>query len=99
MNIAGLLAGDIVGEVGMKAASTLLQKVFNGNSNFASILGNNSNASINIEEMDLSKEEEVELNKIRELAMNKGLAEIEVEIAGSKFSLNVKENSLTALVS
>lgn len=99
MNIAGLLAGDLVGEVGMKAASTLLQKVFKGNSNFASILSNNQESSINIEDMDLSKEEEAELSKIRELAMNKGLSDIEVQIDGSKFNLSVKENSLTALVS
>jgi hypothetical protein len=101
MNIAALLAGDMVADVGMKAASTLLQKAFNNNSGFSSILGNlgQSSNSMNIEEMNLSKAEETELQKIRELAMNKGLTDIEVQIDGSKFKLNVKENTLTAVVS
>jgi hypothetical protein len=54
---------------------------------------------MNIEDMNLSKAEETELQKIRELAMNKGLHDIEVQIEGSKFKLNVKENTLTAVVS
>jgi CRISPR/Cas system CSM-associated protein Csm3 (group 7 of RAMP superfamily) len=101
MNIAGLLAGDMIGKVGMNAASKLLQGVFKGNSNFAALLGDKTNSSnkVQIDDMNLSKEEELELNKIRELAMNKGLTDIEVIIDGSKFNLNVKENSLSALVS
>jgi hypothetical protein len=101
MNIAALLAGEMVADVGMNAASKLLQGMFKGNSNFSSLLGNITNSSneIKIDDMNLSKEEELELTKIRELAMNKGLADIEIEIDGSKFKLNVKENTLTALVS
>ena len=101
MNIASLLAGDMLTEVGMTAASKLLQGVVKNNSAFSSILGNmsGSHQTLNIDDLDLSKEEEAELTKIRELAMNKGLTEIEVMIDGSKFNLNVKDNTLTALVS
>jgi hypothetical protein len=101
MNIASLLAGDMVTELGMQAASKLFQGVMKNNSNFSSILDKlpGTDKTINIEDLDLSKEEEAELTKIRELAMNKGLTDIEVMIDGSKFNLNVKESTLTAVVS
>lgn len=101
MNMIGLLAGDLIADVGMSAASKLLEGVFKGNSNFSSLLSNvtDSTEELKIDELNLSKEEELELTKIRELAMNKGLTDIEVMIDGSKFNLNVKENTLTALVS
>ena len=101
MNIASLLAGDVLGEVGMQAASKLLEGVIKGNSNFSSIIDNlgNGDAKLDINDLNLSKEEELELDKIRALAMERGLSEIEVMIDGSEFKLDVKENTLTALVS
>jgi len=101
MNIAALLAGDVLGEAGMKVASSVLKNVLKNNSSFSSLLNNfgSNSQAISIEDMNLSPKEELELAKIREIAMNKGLTEITIEVDGSKFNLNVKDNTLTALVS
>ena len=104
MNIAALLAGDALAELGTRAATTVINNVVNKKSPFAGILnadlhGSNSGSELRIEELNLSKEEENELEKLREFAMSKGLSEIEITIEGSKFNLNVKENTLTAVIS
>ena len=99
MNIASLLTGDI-GAIGGQLASNMLQNVLSGNSAFSKILGNLEDGSaVDINEMNLSQEELNKLNEVREFAMNKGLSKIEVMIDGNKFVMDVKHNSLTAVVS
>ena len=99
MNIASLLTGDI-GAIGGQLASNMLQNVLSGNSAFSKIMGKLEDGSqVNINEMNLSQEELNKLNEVREFAMNKGLSEIEVMLDGNKFVMDVKHNSLTAVVS
>ncbi len=101
MNIAALLTGDVIGGAGMELASSMLKGVFRDGSSFSGILDNLSGSSnkVKVDDLDLSAKEINELNNIREFAMNKGLKDIKVEIDGRQFSLNVKDNSLIALVS
>lgn len=100
MNVASLFVGDILGEIGTKTASHLIQSVLKNNSNFSSIFNNlqNSSSAVQVEDLDLSKNEMLELNKIRELAMERGLENMEIMIEGSKFNFDIKDNTLTAVI-
>jgi hypothetical protein len=99
MNLSALLFGEKLQELGIKTASNLIGKAVSNNKQFANIFANSKSKTIHIEDLDLSREEEIEIHKITEMAMNKGLEKIDIEIRSINYSLNIKDNSLTALVS
>lgn len=97
MNIAALMAGDLVTNYGSKLINNIVSKVFDKQSDFSSLLNtqNSSPQGIKIEDLNLTKEEEIEINQIREFAMARGLSEIEFEMDGIRLKLNVQSNTLT----
>lgn len=103
MNVLGLMAGDIVGTVGTEIASRVINKLMPSNApKFLDAFKEktfNDTQKLSIDDMNLSREEEVALAEMRDYAASKGMSSLEVEIQGKHYQLNTKDMSLVPVLS
>lgn len=103
MNLLGLMAGDIVGTVGTEIASKVIDKLMPSNSpKFLDVFKEKTFSDaqkLSVEDLNLSREEEVALAEMRDYAAKKGMSSLEVEIQGRHYQLNTKDMSLVPVLS
>lgn len=104
MNLLGLMAGDIVGTVGTQIAEKVMEK-FMPSAKSPKFLDTFKQQTyveaqrFNIEDLNLSREEEMSLMEMRDYAQKKGLASLEVEIKGQHYTMNTQDMSLIPVLS
>ena len=103
MNVLGLMAGDIVGTIGTELASKVIDKLMPSKSpKFLDAFKQqtfNEAQKLNVEDLNLSKDEELALANMQEYAQSKGMTSLEVEIQGKHYQLNTKDMSLIPILS
>jgi hypothetical protein len=96
MNLIGLLAGNMVGGLSTEITNGLIDKIMPNNLGQTKFLDAFRNSfheteSLKLADLNLGAKTEQQIMDIRDLAMNKGLTNIEVEINGDLFELNTKD--------
>lgn len=93
MNLVGLLAGDIVGNVTTELTSKFIDKMMPAQtSRFLDIFKKTAeNQKLTLTDFNLSQEEATTIIEMREFALNKGLDSIELEIDGKRYELNTQD--------
>lgn len=104
MNLISLLAGDLVGGLSSELTNGFIDKIMPTNisqSKFLDAFRNSfqQNDNLKLADLNLGPKTEKQIMDIRDLAMNKGLDKIEVEINGDLFELNTKELTLRPIYS
>lgn len=103
MNILGLMTGDIAGTIGTEIASKLIDKIMPSGApkfldQFKEKTFNDAN-KLTVEDLNLSREEELSLIEMKEYAHKRGLASLEVEIQGKHYNLDTSDMSLVPILS
>lgn len=103
MNFLSLMAGDIVGTVGTEIAERVIDKLMPSKApKFLDVMKNETYKEaekLTIEDLNLSREEEISLMQIRDYAQRKGMSSLEVEIQGKHYNLNTRDMSLVPILS
>lgn len=104
MNLISLLAGDLVGGLSSELTNGFIDKIMPSNisqNKFLDAFKNSfeQNDELKLADLNLGPKTEKQIMEIRDLAMNKGLDKIEVEINGDLFELNTKELTLRPIYS
>lgn len=93
MGLVGLLAGDLVSSAASIAADQFISKLMPSQApQFLEALKNvraEENYKLSLEDLDLSRDEELALVEMRENAMDKGIESMELEINGSRYLMEV----------
>jgi hypothetical protein len=104
MNLIGLLTGNIVGGISSEITNGFIEKIIPnhlGQTKFLDAFRDNlqNSEQLKLSDLQLGSKTEQQIMDIRDLAMNKGLASIEVEINGELFELNTKDLTLRPIYS
>lgn len=93
MNLVGLLAGDVVSSAASVVASQFIDKLMPSKApeflEKLKLIQEQEANKLSLEDLDLSRQEEMALIEIREDAMSKGIESMEVEINGSRYVMEV----------
>ncbi len=100
MNLINLAVGDLAGTAINAVAKEFIKKVApDFNSKFLDLFNQSSvNENLSLEDFDLNMQEEQELINIRDMALDRGLENIEVEVQGQRYKLQTKDFSFIPLV-
>lgn len=100
MNVAGLLAGNIVGAVAEGVADKFIKNLMPSNApRFLDALKQTrGDDKLGLNDLDLSREEELSLMEMRNSAQQKGIASLEVEINGKRYVMDTKDVSFVPMV-
>jgi hypothetical protein len=103
MTLLGLMVGDLIAKASSEVADTLInkQKLNLSPSLFTDMLDGfgQSGDKLQLQDLNLDKEEEAKIMEIRDLSLNKGLKHLEIEIHGIKYDLDTKKLELTPVLS
>lgn len=104
MNIIGLLAGDLVSGISSEITNGFIDKIMPshlGQTKFLDAFRDSlqGRQDLKLADLNLGAKTEKQIMDIRDLAMNKGLEKIEVDINGDLFELNTKDLTLRPVYS
>lgn len=100
MNVVGLLAGNLVGGAAEGIADKFIKNLMPPNApKFLDALKQHrGDDKLGINDLDLSREEELSLMEMRNSAQQKGMASLEVEINGKRYLMDTKDVSFVPMV-
>jgi hypothetical protein len=104
MNLIGLLAGNMMGGISSEITNGFIEKIIpnhNGQTKFLDAFRNSfqNTEQLTLADLNLGAKTEQQIMDIRDLAMNKGLESIEVEINGDLYQLNTRDLTLRPMYS
>jgi len=104
MNLIGVLAGNLMGGISSELTNGFIEKIIpshNGQTKFLDAFKESfqKTEQLTLSDLNLGPKTEQQIMDIRDLAMNKGLESIEVEINGDLFELNTKDLTLRPMYS
>ncbi|MDD9897776.1 MAG: hypothetical protein OXU45_02125 [Candidatus Melainabacteria bacterium] len=93
MNLVGLLAGDLVSNAASVVADKFIDKLMPSKApeflEKLKLVQEQEAHKLSLEDLELSREEEMALIEMREDAMTKGIESMEIEINGSRYVMEV----------
>lgn len=100
MNVAGLLAGNLVGTALETVAGKFINSLAPSSApRFLETLKQaGSQDRLTINDLDLSREEEISLMEMRTSAQQKGIENLEIEINGKRYLMDTKDISFVPMV-
>ena len=100
MNVASLLAGNLVGATLESVAAKFINNVAPAKApKFLDTLKQiGTQDRLGLDDLDLSREEEVSLMEMRTSAQQKGIENLEVEINGKRYLMDTKDASFVPMV-
>ena len=100
MNVVALLAGNLIGGTAEGIADKFIKKLMPSNApRFLDALKQyRGEDKLGLNDVDLSREEEQSLIEMRNMAQQKGIENLEVEINGKRYLMDTKDVSFVPMV-
>lgn len=101
MNYLSLMAGEVIGKVGVAVAKEFIHAVTpdKGQGFFDVFQKNVNDKKLNLDDMNIDPAERSAIMEMRDVAMQNNQSKFEIEIHGKRFEMNTQTLNLVPLIS